>query len=94
MDSLRHRGCKEVFVEGVKFERRTKASIKVLVDANAVTALSSLVTWVETFWTPSVIAGVIAKAPTTREMRKNVVCSIIVGTMEGLWRIRDAPFIL
>lgn len=87
-------GVRKCLWRGVGHERRTKASLKVLVDANAVTSLSSLVTWVEIFWTPSVIAGETAKAPTTREMRKNVVCSMIVGTMEGLWRIRDAAFIL
>ena len=72
-----------MFVEGVGLERHTMASIKVLVDENAVTALSSMVTCIEISWTPSGIAGVIAKAPTTREMRKKVLCSIILGGMKG-----------
>lgn len=74
-------------VEGVELERHTKASIRLFVDENAVTALSSLVTCVEISWTPSRIVGAIAKVPTTREMRKNVVCSMILRTKEGLWKI-------
>jgi hypothetical protein len=94
MDSLWNRGRKEVVVEVVGLERRTKASIKVLVDENAVTALSSLVTCVEIAWIPSGIAVVIEKVPTMREVRKNIACSIILGIIEGFQRIRDAPSIL
>jgi hypothetical protein len=94
MDSLWHSGRKEVFFEGVGLEKRTKASIKVLVSENAVIALSSLVTCVEIAWTPSGIVGVIEKVPTMREIRKNIACSIILGTVEGFQRIRDAPSIL
>jgi len=36
------RGYKEVFVEGIGLERRTKASIKLLVDEKAVTALCNV----------------------------------------------------
>lgn len=52
-------------------------------DENAVIALSSLVTCVEISWTTPGIVGVIAKFPTTKVMRKNVVCSIILEAMEA-----------